>query len=59
MPVNRRSIPFEAVRKSHTLEAAEDYTELIYDLIQSKGEARVGEIAENLGISHVTALRTR
>ncbi len=49
---------FRETRAHHHQEAAEDYTELIYDLIESNGEARIGEIARQLGISHVTALRT-
>lgn len=53
-----RAKHFEATRAQHSLEAAEDYTELIYDLIEKSGEARTGEIARHLGISHVTALRT-
>ncbi len=53
-----RSRPFQATRRHHSTEAAEDYTELISDLIESKGEARVGDIAHQLGVSHVTALRT-
>ncbi len=52
------SAPFKATRRSHKTEAAEDYTELIADLISVKGEARTVEIARRLGISHVTALRT-
>jgi DtxR family manganese transport transcriptional regulator len=53
-----RSRPFLATRRHHSSEAAEDYTELISELIESKGEARVGDIAHQLGVSHVTALRT-
>lgn len=53
-----RSKQFRATRKQHSSEAAEDYTELIADLIEDKGEARVVDIAGHLGISHVTALRT-
>jgi len=53
-----RSTPFKAMRRQRHLEAAEDYTELIADLIESKGEARTCDIAHQLGISHVTALRT-
>jgi len=49
---------FKILRKQHSLEAAEDYTELIYELIEKYGEARTGQIAKYLGISHVTALRT-
>ncbi|MCL4152526.1 UNVERIFIED_CONTAM: hypothetical protein GTU68_003310 [Idotea baltica] len=54
----RRSNPFKAARKQHSEEAAEDYVELVYDLIEEKNEARTGDIAEHLGVSHVTALRT-
>ncbi len=49
---------FIRIRKQHDSESAEDYTELVQDLITQEGEARVGRIAELLGISHVTALRT-
>ena len=53
-----RSKAFHATRRQHNLEAAEDYTELVADLIEEKGEARTCDIADHLGISHVTALRT-
>jgi len=53
-----RSRPFIATRKHHHLEIAEDYTELIAALIAEKGEARTCEIAKNLGVSHVTAIKT-
>ena len=53
-----RAKPFIATREHHLKEAAEDYTELIADLIESVGEARVCEVARHLGVSHVTALRT-
>jgi DtxR family manganese transport transcriptional regulator len=49
---------FPVTREQHLSETAEDYTELIADLIEELGEARVGKIASRLGISHVTALRT-
>lgn len=55
---HKRAEPFKATRKHHSSEAAEDYTELIADLIERDGEARTGEIAKQMGISHVTALRT-
>lgn len=53
-----RSAPFTQVRNAHRLEAAEDYTELISDLIDAHGVARTGAIANALGVSHVTASRT-
>ena len=53
-----RSRPFRETRRHHNTEAAEDYTELIAELIEEKGEARTCDIANHLGISHVTAIRT-
>lgn len=52
------AVPFKITRSHHSREAAEDYTELIADLIEQKNEARTCEVAERLGISHVTAIRT-
>ncbi len=49
---------FKATRQHHSEELAEDYTEIISDLILTNGSARVGEIAKHLGVSHVTAIRT-
>lgn len=49
---------FERVRQAHQMEATEDYVELIDDLIQSKGEARLVDVAERLGISQPTAGKT-
>ena len=53
-----RSKSFKATRAQHGSEAAEDYTELVADLIEKNGEARTCTIADHLGVSHVTALRT-
>ncbi len=53
-----RSNSFKKARKQHATEAAEDYTELIWELTEQHGSARVTELARHLGISHVTALRT-
>lgn len=52
-----RSEPFIATRKHHLYESAEDYVEIISDLIVLKGEARICDIAEHLGVSHVTVIR--
>ena len=54
----KRAKSFEATRHQHKLEMAQDYTELVHDLIEAKGVARTCDIAEQLGVSHVTALRT-
>lgn len=49
---------FRRVRAAHATELAEDYTEAIADLIEQRGEARVGELARAMGVSHVTVVRT-
>lgn len=54
----KRSDSFIAKRQRSLKEAAEDYTELINDFIQNKGEARVCDLAKEMGISHVTVIRT-
>lgn len=45
-------------RRAHALETAEDYVEMIAELIGETGEARVVDIAARLGVSHVTVVRT-
>jgi DtxR family manganese transport transcriptional regulator len=45
------------VRRQHTDELAEDYAEAIYRLIQDTGSARVMELAEDFGVSHVSVIR--
>ncbi|MCB0338946.1 MAG: hypothetical protein KDD53_05045, partial [Bdellovibrionales bacterium] len=57
-PAKDRSVAFRKTRRHHVDETAEDYCELIADLIKVKGEARTCTIAEHLGISHVTAVKT-
>lgn len=45
-------------RKAHANELAEDYCEIIAELIDNEGEARVVDISQRLGVSHVTVIRT-
>jgi DtxR family manganese transport transcriptional regulator len=45
-------------RRAHATEIAEDYVEMIADLIDASGEARVVDLARGLGVSHVTVVRT-
>lgn len=45
---------FERVRQAHQTETAEDYVELIADLIEAKGEARVVDLSQRFGVSHAT-----
>jgi len=54
MPTNR----FQRTREDHSREKAEDYVELIDSLIKESGEARAVDLADVLGISHVTVSKT-
>lgn len=45
-------------RMDHAQELAEDYVELIDDLIQKCGEARAVDIARHLGVTHVTVTKS-
>ena len=49
---------FNKVRNAHKTENTEDYLELIAELLNSKGEARIVEIALNLDIAQATANKT-
>ncbi|MDY0028649.1 MAG: manganese-binding transcriptional regulator MntR [Pseudobdellovibrionaceae bacterium] len=49
-----RAQAFEYVRQAHQSETAEDYVEMIADLIAERGEARVVDLAANFGVSHAT-----
>lgn len=45
---------FAAVRTAHQMETIEDYVELIADLIDGMGEARLSDLAARLGVSRPT-----
>ncbi len=49
---------FCRTRRDHASEVAQDYVELIDDLIGECGEARLVDIADRMGVSHVTANKT-
>lgn len=53
-----RAEAFQGVRDAHRSELAEDYVELIADLIQEHGEARPVEIAARLGVRAPTVTKT-
>ncbi len=55
---NERALHFKEARKNRLIEIVEDYTELIADLIDTKGQARICDIANAMGISHVSVLKT-
>ena len=50
----RRAAAFRRTREAHLTEVAEDYVELIEDLIHEHGEARLIDIAENMAVSQPT-----
>ena len=49
---------FKNVRNSHIIENTEDYLELIADLLNQNGEARIVDVAEKLDIAQATANKT-
>jgi DtxR family manganese transport transcriptional regulator len=49
---------FQRTREDHSREKAEDYVELIDSFIRESGEARAVDLADALGISHVTVSKT-
>lgn len=49
---------FLRTRLARKTEIAEDYVELIADLIDKGGEARAVDIARRLGVSHATVIKT-
>ncbi len=62
-PVGRRSSEsvasgYRRTRSDHARETAEDYVELIDDLIRETGEARAADVARRLGVTHVTVSKT-
>lgn len=54
----RQAHGFERVRIAHQREVAEDYVELIADLIDITGEARTVDLATRLGVTNATVNNT-
>ena len=53
-----RARNFRATRDARRTEVAEDYVEMIADLIDTEGEARTVDVADRLGVSHATVVKT-
>lgn len=49
---------FKRVRRAHQTELAEDYVELIAELIEDKGEARLVDLSRRLGVTKATVNNT-
>lgn len=56
--IARRAERFRRVRDAHQSEMAEDYVELIADLMEQKGEARLVDLAGYLGVTKATVNNT-
>ena len=54
----RRAAAFKRIREAHQTEIAEDYVELVEDLIKAGGQARLVDIASYMGVSKATASKT-
>ena len=53
-----RARNFRATRDARRTEVAEDYVEMIADLIDTEGEARTVDVADRLGGAHATVVKT-
>ena len=53
-----RSDAFRRTRSDHQAELAEDYVELIAELIEERGEARGSDVAARLGVANATVVKT-
>ena len=49
---------FQQARDARNAATAQDYVELISDLIATTGEARSVDVAKRLGVSHATVVKT-
>lgn len=56
--MSQRALHFEATRRQRGAEVVEDYTELIAELLDKGGKVRICDIAKEMGISHVSVLKT-
>jgi DtxR family manganese transport transcriptional regulator len=54
---SERAEYFKKMRSNRLFELAEDYTELIADLMAAQKQPRVCDIAREMGISHVSVLK--
>lgn len=52
-----RSNTFAKTRQDHATETAEDYVEAISEILSDQSTCRVKDLAEKMGVSHVTVTR--
>lgn len=58
LPEASQAESLQQTRREHATETAEDYVEAIAHLSATMGEARVVDLARQLGVTHVTVNRT-
>lgn len=54
---SERAVHFKKARLQRLCELAEDYTEMIADLLPLHGKVRVCDLAREMGVSHVGVLK--
>ena len=54
----QHKVSLQRTREENAQETAQDYVEMIAELIAATGEARVTDLARRLGVTHVTVNRT-
>ncbi len=54
---NIRAFHFKKTRTQHIYEVAEDYTEMIADLVTLHGKVRICDLAKEMGVSHVNVIK--
>ncbi len=55
---DQQAAQFQRIRDAHRLEVAEDYVEMIADLIEAQGEARAVDLASRFGVTNATVNNT-
>ena len=57
VPVEKQAENHRRTRRANSSEIAEDYIEVIADLIDTAGEARATDIAKRFGVTHASSRR--
>lgn len=52
---DRKTSQHQRTRSDHATETAEDYTEAVFDFIESQEGCRLRDLAKHFGVTHVTA----
>ena len=52
--IDNSAVKFDRIRRAHQSEVAEDYVEMIAELIEENGEARIVDLAARFGVTSPT-----